>query len=109
MIHFILEDSPFGCFIAIVGPNGVVDAIFGTLATFISVYAISLTEKFIKNNNVSLIISSLWPTIFNGVIIGWMLIFLSITIGNINRRSRNWRICCGYNGWSASYKIDAKK
>ena len=49
------------------------DAIVGTLATFISVYAISLTRKYIKSNNISLVIASLWPTIFNGIIIGWML------------------------------------
>ncbi|OOM77383.1 queuosine precursor transporter QueT [Clostridium puniceum] len=74
---FYIGGLTLGCFIAnIVGPNGVIDAIFGTLATFISVYAISLTGKFIKNNKVSLTIASLWPTIFNGVIIGYMLNFL---------------------------------
>ena len=49
------------------------DLVFGTIATFLSVSAISLTSKFIKHRLTSLIISSLWPTIFNGVIIGWML------------------------------------
>ena len=74
---FYIGGLTLGCFIAnIVGPNGVVDAIFGSLATFISVYAISLTGKLIKSNKVSLIIASFWPTIFNGVIIGWMLNFL---------------------------------
>lgn len=74
---FYIGGLTLGCFIAnIVGPNGIMDAIFGTLATFISVYAISLTRKFIKNNKVSLVIASLWPTIFNGVIIGCMLNFL---------------------------------
>ena len=43
---------------------------------FISVYAISLTGKYIKNNTKSLVIASLWPTIFNGLIIGWMLNYL---------------------------------
>ena len=52
------------------------DIIFGTIATFISVYAISLTGKYIKNNTKSLVIASLWPTIFNGLIIGWMLNYL---------------------------------
>lgn len=63
-----------GCLIAnILGPNGPLDVLFGTLATFISVYAIYLTGKFINNYKVKLLISSIWPTIFNGLIIGWML------------------------------------
>ncbi|MDU1036651.1 MAG: QueT transporter family protein, partial [Staphylococcus sp.] len=57
--------------------NGTMDVIFGTLATFISVGAISLTAKYIKNK-ASLVIASLWPTIFNGIIIGWML---NVTVG----------------------------
>lgn len=66
-----------GCFIAnILGPNGVLDVIFGTLATFISVYAISITEKIVKNKKVSLLTASLWPTIFNGLIIGGMLSYI---------------------------------
>lgn len=63
-----------GCLIAnILGPNGPMDVVFGTLATFISVYAIYLTGKFINNYKVKLLIASIWPTIFNGLIIGWML------------------------------------
>ena len=63
-----------GCLIAnLLGPNGPMDVIFGTLATFISVYAIYLTGKIIKNYKVKLLIASIWPTIFNGIIIGLML------------------------------------
>lgn len=63
-----------GCLIAnLLGPNGLMDVIFGTLATFISVYAIYLTGKFINNYKIKLLIASIWPTIFNGIIIGWML------------------------------------
>lgn len=63
-----------GCLIAnILGPNGPMDVLFGTLATFISVYAIYLTGKFINNYKVKLLIASIWPTLFNGLIIGWML------------------------------------
>ncbi|MEN8076424.1 QueT transporter family protein [Clostridioides difficile] len=63
-----------GCLIAnLLGPNGPMDVIFGTLATFISVYAIYLTGKFVKNYKAKLLIASIWPTIFNGLIIGWML------------------------------------
>ena len=74
---FYIVGLTIGCFIAnILWPNGLMDIIFGTLATFISVYAISITEKFVKNSRASLVIASLWPTIFNGMIIGWMLNYL---------------------------------
>ena len=63
-----------GCLIAnLLGPNGPMDVIFGTLATFISVYAIYLTGKLIKNYKIKLLVASIWPTIFNGLVIGWML------------------------------------
>ncbi|AGX43562.1 QueT transporter family protein [Clostridium saccharobutylicum] len=74
---FYIGGLTLGCFIAnLLGPNGIADVIFGTIATFISVYAISFTSKYIKNNNIALIIASLWPTIFNGLIIGWELNYL---------------------------------
>lgn len=74
---FYIVGLTLGCFISnILGPNGIMDIIFGTVATFISVYAIYLTGKFVNNKKLSLIIASLWPTIFNGLIIGWMLNYL---------------------------------
>ena len=67
-----------GCLISnLFGGYGLMDIIFGTLATFLSVSAISITAKYIKSNIVSLIISSLWPTIFNAIIVGWMLSMVS--------------------------------
>ncbi len=86
---FYIAGLTIGCFIAnMLGPNGIMDIIFGTLATFISVYAISITGKFVKNNKTSLIIASFWPTIFNGLIIGWMLNYvyqlpLLLSIGEV--------------------------
>ena len=63
-----------GCLIAnLLGPNGPLDVILGTLATFISVYAIYLTGKIVKNYRAKLLIASIWPTLFNGLIIGWTL------------------------------------
>lgn len=74
---FYIGGLTLGCFISnILGPNGIADIIFGTFATFISVYAISLTGKYINNNTKALVVASLWPTIFNGLIIGWMLNYL---------------------------------
>lgn len=67
-----------GCLISnIFGGNGPLDIIFGTFATFISVVSISLTAKFLNTNKISLIIASLWPVLFNGIIIGWMLNIIS--------------------------------
>ncbi|MCC3868396.1 QueT transporter family protein [Terrisporobacter mayombei] len=63
-----------GCFLAnVVGPFGVPDIIFGTLATLISSILVYYTPKLIKNNNYTLFIASLWPTIINALIIGWEL------------------------------------
>ena len=44
---------------------GMMDMIFGTLATFISVFLVSKTKN--------IWLASLWPSIVNGVIIGTML------------------------------------
>lgn len=75
--QFYIGGLTLGCFVAnILGPNGMVDAVFGTIATFISVYAISITGKYIKSDTKALIVASLWPVIFNGLIIGWELNYL---------------------------------
>ncbi|MGL5314972.1 MAG: QueT transporter family protein [Peptostreptococcaceae bacterium] len=63
-----------GCFLAnVIGPYGVPDIIFGTLATFISVYLVYLTGKNMKGKKGYVLIASLWPTIVNAIIIGIML------------------------------------
>lgn len=81
-----------GCFIAnMLGPNGIMDVIFGTLATFMSVSAIALTKRMQKKDThliATLCIASIWPTLFNGLIIGWMLHYvynfpLLLTIGQV--------------------------
>lgn len=67
-----------GCLISnIFGGNGPLDIIFGTFATFISVVAISFTSKVLRANKFGLAIASIWPVIFNGIIIGWMLNIVS--------------------------------
>ncbi|MBY0755630.1 QueT transporter family protein [Clostridium sardiniense] len=66
-----------GCFIAnLLGPNGLVDVVFGTLATFISVYAIYISSKIKMKDQYKLFIASIWPTVVNGVIIGLMLSYV---------------------------------
>ncbi|AOR23539.1 QueT transporter family protein [Clostridium taeniosporum] len=74
---FYITGLTLGCFIAnMFSPNGMLDIFLGTLATLISVIAISLTAKYIKNNKKALLIASLWPTIFNSLIVGWELNYL---------------------------------
>lgn len=59
-----------GCVISnLFSPLGIVDVIVGSTATFFSVYMIS------KSKN--LFVATLWPTLFNGFIIGGELYFLS--------------------------------
>lgn len=63
-----------GCFLAnVIGPYGVPDIVFGTLATLISCILVYLTPKILGKSKYTLFISSLWPTIINALIIGWML------------------------------------
>lgn len=47
---------------------GMMDMVFGTLATFISVFLVSRTKN--------IWLASLWPSIVNGVIIGIMIYYL---------------------------------
>ena len=60
-----------GCFLSnVLGTLGIVDIIFGIIATFISVYLVYLTGKLMKDKKGKFIIASLWPTIVNAIIIG---------------------------------------
>ena len=71
---FYVVGLTLGCFIAnILGPNGLVDVILGTFATFIAVSFIAYTGKRFNKSTKGLIIASLWPVIVNGIIIGWEL------------------------------------
>lgn len=81
LLAFINKDYiiglTLGCLTSnLLGPYGLADIIFGTLATFISAYLVYITPKFIKNRY-ALFIASLWPVIINSVIIGIMLNVLS--------------------------------
>ncbi len=64
-----------GCFLAnVIGPYGVPDIVFGTLATFISVYLVYLTGKNMKHKPGYILIASLWPTIVNAIIVGGVVL-----------------------------------
>ncbi|OSB11916.1 hypothetical protein B2H97_02095 [Paraclostridium bifermentans] len=78
LLPFIKKDYiwglTIGCFLAnIIGPYGVPDIIFGTTATFLSVYAVYMTSKMMDGKKYALLVSSIWPTVINAIIIGIML------------------------------------
>ncbi|MBS6022822.1 MAG: QueT transporter family protein [Paraclostridium sordellii] len=78
LLAFIKKDYiwglTIGCFLAnVIGPYGAPDIVFGTTATFLSVYAIYLTGKVMKGKKYAILIASIWPTLINAVIIGFML------------------------------------
>ena len=63
-----------GCFLAnLLGLYGVPDMIFGTTATFISVYLVYLTGKYMKDKRGYVYIASLWPVIVNAIIVAIQL------------------------------------
>ncbi|WP_122640545.1 QueT transporter family protein [Romboutsia sp. Marseille-P6047] len=63
-----------GCFLAnILGPYGVPDIIFGTLATFISAYLVYLTGKYMRDKKSTVLVASLWPVVVNAIIVGIQL------------------------------------
>lgn len=66
-----------GCFLAnlLMSPTPFLDCIFGTLATLLSVGAMSLTSKAFKGSKAGMVISSIWPVIFNAIIVGGMLCY----------------------------------
>lgn len=66
-----------GCFIAnlLMSPVPFYDCVFGTLATLISVGAISLTAKIFKGSKMGVLVAAIWPVLFNAVIVGGMLCF----------------------------------
>lgn len=66
-----------GCFIAnlLMSPMPMYDCVFGTLATLLSVSAMYLTSKVFKGSKLGVLVASIWPVLFNGVIVGGMLCF----------------------------------
>ncbi len=76
-----------GCFIVniLMSPYLLMDGVFGTMATLLSVVAIYYTGKAFRRSKKGLIIASLWPTIFNGVIVGWIIYTCSIMEGNMTK------------------------
>lgn len=76
-----------GCFLVniLMSPYLLMDGVFGTLATLLSVTAIYYTAKAFKGSKKGIIIASLWPTLFNGVIVGWIIYTCTIMEGNMTK------------------------
>ncbi|MGL4656294.1 MAG: QueT transporter family protein [Sarcina sp.] len=71
---FYIWGLTLGCFIANgLGPDAVANIIYGVPATFISVVFVAYTGKWFKDRKWAIYIASLWPVLFNGLIIGFML------------------------------------
>ncbi|HHV39004.1 MAG TPA: QueT transporter family protein [Tepidimicrobium sp.] len=69
MDPFYILPLTLGCAIANIGsPFGIIDVIFGSLASFLALYCMSRTKN--------IFIASLWPAVFS-VIIGLEILFLS--------------------------------
>lgn len=88
-----------GCIIANIGsPYGPIDILLGTVATVLAALATRLTRN-IKIKNIPLL-SFIFPTVFNGIIIGAEIMMFTPRSGR-NRRifhlgfgSRSRRDCC---------------
>lgn len=71
---FYIWGLTVGCLIANgLGPDAVSNIIYGVPATFISVVCIAYMGKYFRNTKWGVYVASLFPVVFNGVIIGWML------------------------------------
>ena len=73
-----------GCFIAnlLFSPAAFLDCTFGTLATLLSVLAISYTGRVCKGSQKGVWVAAIWPVIFNAVIVGLMLYFAGFVVPN---------------------------
>ena len=69
-----------GCFIVniLMSPYVLLDSIFGTLATFLSALMMYYTAKTFKMSKKGIILASIWPTIFNGLIVGTIIYICGI-------------------------------
>lgn len=66
-----------GCFISNFFGNGVLDIVFGTLATFLSAVLTFVSTKKIKNDWVKIAVGGIFPVIINAIIIPFT--FLALT------------------------------
>lgn len=65
-----------GCFVSnLLGIGGLVDAVFGTLASAFALTGIYFTGKWVKNQTLQLIAASVWP-VLSGAIIAFEMTFL---------------------------------
>lgn len=66
-----------GCLIANFFGNGILDVVFGTLATLVSSLLILLIGKFIKNKGLKIFLSALCVSVINAVVIPFTYLALT--------------------------------
>ena len=70
-----------GCLIANLFGNGVLDIVFGTLATFISAVLTMYVGKRIKNTALKIFVSGLFPVIINAIVIPFTFLVAIENVG----------------------------
>lgn len=74
---FYIIGLTIGCFIAnLIGLFGIVDAVFGSFSTLVCTGMVALTAKYLKRTLFSLVIASLWSSIFS-FIIAFEIVFIA--------------------------------
>ena len=69
-----------GCFVAnLLGIGGIIDAVFGTLASQVSLLFVHWSARWFKNQTLGLYVASLWPSIFSFIIAFEMVVILRDT------------------------------
>ena len=85
LLPLIFPEAVFGltigCLIANLFGNGVLDIVFGTLATFISAVLTMYVGKRIKNTALKIFVSGLFPVIINAIVIPFTFLVAIENVG----------------------------
>ena len=85
LLPLIFPEAVFGltigCLIANLFGNGVLDIVFGTLATFISAVLTMYVGKRIKNTALKIFVSGLFPVIINAIVIPFTFLVAIESVG----------------------------
>ena len=85
LLPLIFPEAVFGltigCLIANLFGNGVLDIVFGTLATFVSAVLTMCVGKRIKNTALKIFVSGLFPVIINAIVIPFTFLVAIENVG----------------------------
>lgn len=85
LLPLIFPEAVFGltigCLIANLFGNGVLDIVFGTLATFVSAVLTMYVGKRIKNTALKIFVSGLFPVIINAIVIPFTFLVAIESVG----------------------------